>query len=424
MGILISGVALAALTLSGCAPGSSTSNTGSYNAEEVTVWYLNDAEAIVQQAIDRFEADTPGVTVVATAFSNDDYKVKRQVGLGTEAAPDVFTSEGGALLAEFVNADQIIPLDDLAESAGFVNSIGAGALDSRKIDGTLWAIPVLSDASFVWYSKTIFDEVGVEVPATWEDLIDVIGTLRAAGYDPIAMANKTQWPGSHWWSEIVTLACGPAFLAGVTAGDPAFDFNDPCIVEAGERIQELVDAAAFNEGFNGLDYDSGESRQLFWNGTAAMNHMGNWLVAAAIAEAPEFVDQMDFFTLPAWNGAKGTSDMVTGGIGMSWSVAKKDGDSANAQKLVQYLSDEKTGQTAADNGRIPVIAGPTLSDPLLQKVSETVNVASAFQEWPNVVLNPTLTTVMLEQVQALFGKDTTPEAAAAAMQAAYVESSN
>jgi len=65
-----------------------------------------------------------------------------------------------------------------------------------------------------------------------------------------------------------------------------------------------------------------------------------------------------------------------------------------------------------------------LSDPLLQKVSETVNVASAFQEWPNVVLNPTLTTVMLEQVQALFGKDTTPEAAAAAMQAAYVESSN
>ena len=408
--------AVAAVALAGCAPSASTSDEGEYGSDTVSLWYISDAEPIVAPAIARFEKDNPGVTVDATGYANDDLNTKLAVAIGTKAAPDVFVNRGGSFLDAQVKSDQVIPLDDVVESAGFSESIGAGALATGEVDGSVWAIPVLSDASMVWYNTEIFAKEGLTAPTTWEEFIETVTTLKAAGYTPIAMANKTQWPGLHWWSEIVTLACGPEVLKGIGAGDEDYDFNDPCFVEAGERIQELVEAGAFNEGFNGLDYDTGESRQLFWSGAAAMNHMGNWTVGAALEEAPDMVSNMDFFNVPAWSGAKGSSDMMTGGIGMAWSVTKKSGDSANAQTLVKYLSDEETGQVAAENGRIPVIAGVTLADPLLGKVAESINQASAFQLWPDVVLDPTLATEVYDQSQALFGLETDPQAAAEALQ--------
>jgi raffinose/stachyose/melibiose transport system substrate-binding protein len=409
------------VVVAGCSPSASTSDTGEYGSDTVSLWYISDAEPIVAPAIARFEAENPGVTVDATAYANDDLNTKLTVALGTKAAPDVFVQRGGSFLDAQVKAGQLASLDSVVADGGLADSIGKGSLATGQIDGSQWAVPVLSDSSMVWYNTEIFAQKNVSVPTTWEEFIQVIKTLKADGVTPIAMANKTQWPGLHWWSEIVTLACGPDVLAGIGASDTKYDFTDPCFVEAGKRIQELVEAGAFNEGFNGLDYDTGESRQLFWSGTAAMNHMGNWTVAAALAEAPDMVSKMDFFTVPAWSGAKGSTDMMTGGIGMAWSVTQKSGDSANALALVSYLSDAKTGQVAADNGRIPVIAGVSLADPLLGKVAEAINKASAFQQWPDVVLDPTLATAVYDQSQALFGLETDPQSAADALQAALDE---
>ena len=54
----------------------------------------------------------------------------------------------------------------------------------------------------------------------------------------------------------------------MVAGQASFD--DPGVVEAGRRMQELAKAGAFPEGFNGLDYDTGGSRQLMYAGQTAL----------------------------------------------------------------------------------------------------------------------------------------------------------
>ena len=55
---------------------------------------------------------------------------------------------------------------------------------------------------------------------------------------------------------------------GTLAGQASF--TDPGVVEAGRRMQELAKAEAFPEGFNGLDYDTGGSRQLMYAGKVAL----------------------------------------------------------------------------------------------------------------------------------------------------------
>ena len=58
----------------------------------------------------------------------------------------------------------------------------------------------------------------------------------------------------------------------------------------------------FNEGFNGLDYDTGQGRMLMYAGEAAMELMGSWEAANFLAENPEFFNNMGVFPFPAVEG--------------------------------------------------------------------------------------------------------------------------
>lgn len=271
----------------------------------------------------------------------------------------------------------------------------------------------------VWYNTEIFDELGLTPPTTWDEFLSVIAASQAAGYTPIAMANSTQWPGSQWWSELVSLSCGPDFWATIATDAPKIQFNDPCVVAAHEKIVELVATGAFNDGFNGLDYDSGESRQLFWSGKAAMNHMGNWTVSSAAEEAPEMLEKMDFFTVPAWDGAVGTSDMMTGGVAPMYAISSSTSNEAAAKKLIAFLVDEQAAADMVGIGRVPVYKGVKIDDPIVQKVADAIADSSAIAAWPDQLLEPELSSEMLVQVQSLFGGDATPQEAADAMQATF-----
>jgi hypothetical protein len=56
-----------------------------------------------------------------------------------------------------------------------------------------------------------------------------------------------------------------------------------------------------------------------------------------------------------------------------------------------------------------------VDDPLLQQVADAMAEAPALTPWPDQFLDPTVAEVLLAQTQALFGKETTPEAAAQAL---------
>lgn len=409
---------LATTALAGCVPTAGDSGGGEGDGKTLDLWYLSD-NPTVPEAVKRFEDANPDIKVNMTDTVNDQYKTKLRVGLGTPNGPDVFLTWGGASLNEAAASDLVVPVDDLVEDKGYKDDFSEAVLAQGAADGKQYALPSAVEASMVWYNTEIFKELGLTAPTTWDEFMSTIAATKAGGYTPIAMANATQWPGSQWWSELVALSCGPDFWATIATPTPKIQFTDPCVIEAHKKIQELTAAGAFNDGFNGLDYDSGESRQLFYSGTAAMNHMGNWTVSSAREEAPEMLEKMDFFTVPAWDGAKGTSDMMTGGVAPMYAISKSTDNVDAAKELLSYLVDEQASAEMAGIGRVPVYAGVGIDDPLVQKVSDAISNAPAIAAWPDQLLAPELSTEMLVQVQSLFGGDATPEGAAEAMQAVF-----
>lgn len=417
--VMLSTAALTVALLAACSPGAAPATDASAggdgaSSQAVSVWYLADAVG-VDTAIARFEAANPGVTVDAQPYANDQYKTKLKIALGTPNGPDVFHTWGGGEFGTYVGAGQVTDLTSFVADSGLQDSIGGAALAVGEVGSKPYAVPVTVEASMVWYNTEIFATLDLTPPTTWADFLSVIKATKDAGYVPLATANKARWPGTHWWSELVAQTCGPEFVAKASAGEASFD--DECVVKAHAYLQELVDAGAFNEGFNGLDYDSGESRQLFWSGKAAMNHMGNWTVSSAAEEAPDMLAKMAMFTVPAVPDAKVSNKAMTGGMNL-FAVSKSAANSKLALELLSELTGEQAAQDIADGGRIPVYSGVALEDPLLQSVADAIAAAPSFTLWPDQFLDPSVAEVLLTNSQAVFGKEKTPVEAATALQEA------
>ncbi|MEM6431335.1 MAG: extracellular solute-binding protein, partial [Deinococcota bacterium] len=276
-------------------------------------------------------------------------------------------------------------------------------------------VPVENTAvAVIWYNKAIFENLGLAVPETWDELMDVSQTLLDNDVRPFALANRTKWTSSMYYMYLVDRLAGPGVFASAATRSGG-DFTDPAFIQAGEMVQDLVRMGAFNDGFNGLDYDTGQSRMLMYGEVAAMELMGTWNLSTVQAENPDFFEQLGFFPFPAITDGAGDPSNVVGTVGdnyyhISPSCAHPD----EAFEMITYFIDDTSVDIRVESGRIPPVRGVSskLENPLMQDIMAMVENAASVQLWYDQYLPPELGEVHKDTMQALFGLDITPEEAA------------
>ena len=396
------------------------------DAGTVTLWYLQDHEVMVNSAIERFNEEFPDVTVEAQGVENDPYKTRLQTAMGTDAQPDVFHSWGGGWLQQFVDAGLVASLDDYLEAnAEWSGQLSQPALDVSTFEGSVYAVPAILGGVYMWYRTDVFEEHGIEPPQTYDELLQVVETLNDAGVTPITLANASSWTGSFYYMYLVQRLAGEdAFLDAYNREEGASFASEP-FVEAGERIQELVEADAFIDGFNGLNYDTGESNAPLWSGDAAMQLMGDWLLNAARTDVPDIADSIDFFPFPAIDPPDGTGDATSmvGGVNGAFSVSADAGNPEAAMALARYLSDAESAQAVVDEalGTPAIEEGVQIDDPYMQRFVEALSTTDYLQPYYDQYLPPEMAEVHLETTQAIFGQSMTPQEAAEQVEATAAE---
>lgn len=427
-------VAMLAMVLSACAvpvapaapaaPGAPAAAAPAGDKLVIDFWHIQTSIPQVNQAaVDRFMADNPNVQVNVEVLQNDPYKTKIKVAMGAGNPPCVFPTWGGGPLYEYVKAGQVVDLTPYMEKDNYKDRLVPAALSNVTFEDKIWGVPVEnSSVAVIWYNKAIFEQYSITPPTTWSELLTVIDTLKSNNIIPFALANKTKWTSSIYYMYLVDRLGGPEIFAkAATRTDGSFE--DPVFVEAGKMVQDLVNMGAFNEGFNGLDYDTGQSRQLMYAGKAAMELMGSWQLATMASENPDFAkNNLAFFPFPAVEGGKGDPSSVVGTVGDNYysiSAACKNPD--EAFKMIQYLIDDASVAERAAVGQIPPVKGFTTADPAMQEVINLIENAKSVQLWYDQYLPPELGEVHKDTMQALFGLDITPEQAAAQQEGAAVK---
>lgn len=412
LALLLTIILIGALVLAGCGGPSQTNRVG--EQKKITLWHIQSTGAgpeLIQNAVDRFIADNPNVEVEVVALQNDPFKSKLKVAMGANNPPDIFPTWSGGPLYEYVKAGQVADLTAMMNKDNYKDRFLDGAISMIRFNDKYYGVPVENVAvAVVFYNKEIFQRFGLNVPKTFDELLDVAATLIENNIAPFALANKTKWTGSMHYMYLVDRIGGPdVFRRAATRSGGSFE--DPVFTQAGNMLQDLVKMGAFNEGFNALDYDTGQSRTLMYSGHAAMELMGTWNISTIKAENEDFYNNnLGFFAYPAITGGKGDPGNLVGTLGDNfYSIAGNSNNKDEAFRLIQYLIDDTSVKERVTAGRIPPIKGLTLDDPVLQRVISMLENAPSVQLWYDQYLPPELGEKHKDTSQALLGLSMTPE---------------
>jgi len=246
--------AAAALALSGCA----VSSGGSGSGETVlTIAWQSGTNNSNDQIIAKFEEENPGVKVKLTTASDDDLQktVRTQLLAGT--APDLFMVWPGSanVLSVGVLGPEgfLEPLDALP----WASQATEGALEATSADGHVYMATAAIDSSGAIYNMGTMNELGLSVPTTWSELLQLCEDARDKGKIAFGLGLQEVWtarlvPSAFVANEIDDVAAFNASLA-----DGTFDFSSSEEWRtAFERQNEMVDAGCFNDSPVGTSMDN------------------------------------------------------------------------------------------------------------------------------------------------------------------------
>ncbi len=112
---------------------------------------------------------------------------------GMQGDPAEYTTAiiANSSIIALMNDDVIRPLDDLVAKHG--QDIPKNQLIT--IDGKVMAVAFMANAQHLVYRKDILDELGIEVPTSYEEVLAAAEKIRASGklQNPVGGAYKTGW---------------------------------------------------------------------------------------------------------------------------------------------------------------------------------------------------------------------------------------
>jgi raffinose/stachyose/melibiose transport system substrate-binding protein len=391
-------------------------------AEPVTIkwWHITTKDPGLsdwQKMADDYMAAHPNVKIEITVLENEAFKTKLTTVMQSGDPPDIFQSWGGGTFNQQVEAGLLKDITvDLSADKAWHDSIAPGALGAYSYQGKNYGVPWDMGMVGWWYNKALFKQAGIEnPPTTWTEFLDAVKKLQAADITPIALGEGDKWPGMHIWSYLATRLCGQEKFEAAVARTGSF--TDPCFVEAGTKLQELIALEPFQDGFLGAVHD--DMQAAFGNAKAAMELSGQWAPSTQKANSANQAgigEDLGLFGFPAVEGGAGTAADVIGG-GNGFAIGKNA--SPEAVDFVKYLTSVQNQTIIAANGSgIPVVKGSEagLTDPNMLMVQQTFAAAPYFQLYYDQFLPPASGSALNDAVQGLFAGTLTPEQVAQAIE--------
>ncbi|WP_319756689.1 extracellular solute-binding protein [uncultured Sphaerochaeta sp.] len=405
------------------AAGSSEAEAKGGEEKTLTVWHIGvdvSRRETMDAAIARYEAANPGVKVVDQAIENDPYKTKLKTAMGGGNPPDLFITWGGGWMEEFIKAGKVLDISEQVKSVA-QNYLEPGISISMSGD-KVYGLPITCGPSSVYYNRELYEKYNLKVPTTLAEFEYNCDVLEANGIIPIALGNASKWPGAITFIYLSMRYGGAQVFIDAFNRENGKTFEDESFIKAGEKIQEWVRKGYYPEGMNGINYDTGGSRMLFYSSRAAHLIQTNGLLGNCRNEAPDFYENnLGLFKFPVIEGTAGSADEIVGG-GNVIHVYGGTKYPKEAFDLLVVLSDQEYGQDMIDgSSMISGVKGIEIKDPLIQKQYDVLMGAKVMQNFYDQYMPPALAEVHKDTTQALFGLTMTPAEAARLVEAKAVE---
>ncbi|WP_062137362.1 ABC transporter substrate-binding protein [Demequina aestuarii] len=304
---------------------------------DLTYWtWTPSAEAQVEAFMDAYP--NVNVEVVDTGGAADNnLDLQNAISAGS-GVPDVVQVEYQAL-PQFVLPGALLDLSEYGfgeyESLYTPSTWGAVSFSEG-----IWGLPQDSGPMALFYNKRVFDEYGIEVPATWDEFVEAGRTLRESG-DDVWITND-YGGDAGFGTSMMWQAGGLPFQ--IDGENVTIDLQDEGTTRWAETWNPLIeeDLLADIPGW------SDEWFTALSDGTIASLPIGAWMPGVLESSAPGGAGDWAVAPMPTYDGEPATAE--NGGSSQAVTAQSEDPELAAAFLRWLNASDESVEVFLASGG--------------------------------------------------------------------------
>ncbi|ACU86536.1 ABC-type sugar transport system, periplasmic component [Brachybacterium faecium DSM 4810] len=405
--------------LAGLAAGAAVTalpSCGANTADDATLtvlhkWPEGDHAAFFEHLRGEFEAANPGVRVDLTAVQDDPYKERIRVLTASRTLPDVYFLWPGSYGEQFASAGLTYDLTD-EMAGGWSDSLSPVSVDAYLYDDRNYAVPISMSGKYMVSNTALFDDYGVGIPSTFDDLLAACDTFREEGLTPIAMGNQPMWPGVHYLTTLIAKHVPDADFSRDLVPETA-TFAHPGYARAFADLHELSERG-FTRSANGISSDS--AKAAFLNGQAPMMYSESNQFSTFREKngaPPELAENWDFFPFPSIPDGAGDDDSLTGAPD-GFAINPESENIDLALDFLRLLSSPEMGAamlSMRDRPSVVIGSSDEVDDvqPQLTRAIEHLDSIEHFNIWLDMEAKPQVAQAWLTAGQAAIDGSRSPE---------------
>lgn len=312
------------VVLAGCG---GDDDDGTSGAGEVTLEILVDNTDLTVDTVtalaEAYEAENPDVNIeIETRPQGGEGDNVVKTRLQTGEMTDIFYYNSGSLLQALNPQDSLV---DLSGEPFMDNVLDVFKQGVAAGDG-LYGVPVGGAmGGAVLYNKPIYDDLGLEIPTTWDEFM----ANNQAVLDDGAAAPVIQTYQETWTSQLFVLgdfynvlAAEPDFVEQYTTNEAHYA-DTPAALRGFEHLQEVHEAGFLNEDFASANYADG--LRMVAEGEGAHYPMLTFAVPEIAANHPDYVNDVGLFALPGDDPAEnGLTTWLSAGLYIAETTEHRD----------------------------------------------------------------------------------------------------
>lgn len=290
--------------------------------EPIEVWLSSgrDQSQIIREMInDTFTPET-GIQVKLKLIPDNTLLPSVLAGIG----PDVAMGNLAAEPVQYALRNAVQPIDGMPGYDEIVSRFHASSLVPYELEGHVYALPETQSFPMLFYRKDILQELGLEVPTTWEEFYKLIPEIQKQNM-------QIGFPQDISGLQIFLYQQGAELY---NAERSKSTLGDDATIEAFQKQTELFTTYKFPR-----DYDFANR---FRTGEMPIGIADYTIYNQLIAFAPEIRGLWEFVPLPGTIMADGTLNRATPSTGTAIMMMKDAADKDKAWRYMDWWTSAET----------------------------------------------------------------------------------
>ncbi|WP_179379515.1 ABC transporter substrate-binding protein [Jannaschia marina] len=341
-----------------------------------------------------------------SAELDQEFRTKQPAAFAADPSLYAIGGVSNGTVTPLLNEGTIRPLDDLVEKYG--ENLSPNQL--IRVDGNIMAVAMMVNTQHMMYRSDIFEELGLEVPTTWDEVLTAAAAIQEAGVVeyPLGATMKSGWNLAQDFNNMF-LGYGGTFYN---------DDSTPAVnSEAGVKALEMMKALTEYMDPEYLVSDSTYVQQQFQQGKIAMANL--WGSRGGAMEDPaesQVVGKVGSAAAPlAMEGGPPATTLWWDGIVIARNITDEEADAA-FRVAMEGMDEEMV--KANNEAAIWLVAGYEPNDMAAGAIA-TATADPAPVSYPSTSQMGLMHTAIGNELDAYFTGDRSAEDTLAAIEEAY-----